>query len=77
MALICSEASTRFILPTWSNAGTPLGVDARRVVELGITPKVTTGILHASSGAGQVGAGVAAAPAECFRSAVLALADGG
>lgn len=77
MALICSEASTRFILPTWSSAGTPLGVDARRVVELGITPKVTTGILHASSGAGQVGAGVAAAPAECFRSAVLALAEGG
>jgi len=47
------------------------------VVELGITPNVTTESLHASSGAGQVGAGVAAAPVECFRAAVLALADGG
>jgi len=44
------------------------------VVELNTTPKVTTGILHASSGVGQIGAGVAAAPAECFRAAVRALA---
>ena len=49
--------------------GTPLGVDVRKVVELGITPKVTTGILHASDGSGQVGAGVATAPIECFRAA--------
>ncbi len=40
----------------------PLGVDVRRVVEHGITPKVTTGILHRSAGAGQIGAGVAVAP---------------
>ena len=46
----------------------------RRVVELGITPKVTTGILHASAGTGQVGAGVATAPLECFRAALLELA---
>ena len=39
--------------------GTPLAVDVRKVVESGITPKVTTGILHASDGSGQVGAGVA------------------
>ena len=39
----------------------------------GVTPKVTTGILHASDGSGQVGAGVATAPVECFRSALLAL----
>jgi hypothetical protein len=74
MQTICAGASTRFKLPTWNNTGTPLGVDARYVVELNTTPKVTTGILHASSGVGQIGAGVAAAPAECFRAAVLALA---
>jgi Protein of unknown function (DUF1116) len=74
MATICAGQSTRFILPTWNYAGTPLGVDARRVVELGVTPKVTTGILHASSGVGQIGAGVAAAPAECFQAAVCELA---
>jgi hypothetical protein len=74
MATICAGQSTRFKLPTWNNTGTPLGVDARYVVELNTTPKVTTGILHASSGVGQIGAGVAAAPAECFRAAVRALA---
>jgi hypothetical protein len=76
MAAICAGQSTRFILPTWKYAGTPLGVDVRRVVELGITPKVATGILHATSGVGQIGAGVAAAPAECFRAAVRVLAAG-
>jgi hypothetical protein len=42
--------------------GSPVGVDVRRVVELGITPSVTTGILDNSGGTGQVGAGVAEAP---------------
>jgi len=74
MQTICAAESTRFKLPTWNNTGTPLGVDARYVVELNTTPKVTTGILHASSGVGQIGAGVAAAPASCFRAAVHALA---
>jgi hypothetical protein len=76
MRMVCSGESTRFKLPTQDNAGTPLGVDVRRVVELGLTPKVTTGILHRSSGAGQVGAGVASAPIDCFRAAVLHLVDG-
>lgn len=76
MQTICSGQSSRFKLPTWNNTGTPLGVDARAVVELNTTPRVTTGILHASSGVGQIGAGVAAAPAACFRAAVLALAEG-
>jgi hypothetical protein len=74
MQTICVGESSRFKLPTWNNAGTPLGVDARSVVELNTTPRVTTGILHASSGVGQIGAGVAAAPFACFRAAVLALA---
>jgi hypothetical protein len=74
MISICAQESSRFKLPTWNYRGTPLGVDVRRVVELNITPKVTTGILHVSSGVGQIGAGVAAAPIECFRAAVLSLA---
>ena len=74
MISICAQESSRFKLPTWNYRGTPLGVDVRRVVELNITPKVTTGILHVSSGVGQIGAGVAAAPIECFRAAVRSLA---
>ena len=75
MQAVCVTQSTRFKLPTWHNAGTPLGVDVRAVVELGSTPRVTTGILDATSGAGQVGAGVATAPLGCFRAAVTALAQ--
>jgi hypothetical protein len=74
MASVCAAESSRFQLPTRGYRGTPLGVDVRRVVELDTPPKVTTGILHASSGAGQIGAGVATAPIECFQAAVRALA---
>jgi hypothetical protein len=76
MATISAGQSTRFKLPTWNYGGTPVGVDVRRVVELNVTPKVTTGILHSSTGVGQIGAGVASAPAECFHAAVRALATG-
>ncbi len=71
--LVCAGRSSRFRMPTLDLRGTPLGVDARRVAELGITPKITTGVLHASAGIGQVGAGVAEAPLACFVDAVMAL----
>jgi hypothetical protein len=71
---ICAGSSTRFTLPAMGFIGTPLAVDVRKVVELGITPKVTTGILHIDSGIGQVGAGVATAPIACFSDALQALA---
>jgi Protein of unknown function (DUF1116) len=75
MARICVGRSSRFKLPLLDFGGSPVGVDARRVVELEVTPSINTGILHASAGTGQVGAGVAEAPIECFRQALLALAD--
>ena len=73
MGRICAGNSTRFRLGVLDNAGAPLGVDVRRVVETSITPAVNTGILHASDGSGQVGAGVARAPIECFTQALLDL----
>jgi hypothetical protein len=73
MGRICAGRSSRFKLPLLDFQGTPLGVDVRRVVETGITPRINTGILHASAGTGQVGAGVAVAPLDCFRQALLAL----
>ena len=69
--LVCVGRSSRFVLPTLGGRGTPLAVDVRRVVEHGITPKVTTGILHRSEGVGQIGAGVAVAPVECFRESLV------
>jgi len=65
--------SSRFKLPLLDFRGTPIGVDLRKVVETGITPRINTGILHASAGTGQVGAGVAVAPLECFKKALLTL----
>ena len=70
---VCVARSSRLSLPTFGGRGTPLGVDVRRVVEHGITPKVTTGILDARDGSGQVGAGIAEAPLSCFRDALLDL----
>jgi hypothetical protein len=70
MAQICATRSSRFSI---GGRGTPVGIDARLVSELGITPQITTGVLHASAGTGQIGAGVAHQPVEPFRDAVLAL----
>jgi Protein of unknown function (DUF1116). len=74
---ICAGTSSRFTLPPLEFAGTPLGVDVRKVVETGVTPRITTGILHRDAGTGQVGAGVATAPLECFKAALLDLAGKG
>ena len=57
MAEICVARSSRFTVTALDNAGTPVGIDARLVAELEVTPQITTGVLHASSGAGQIGAG--------------------
>src|SRR5262249_23565444 len=73
MVRIGHAPSTRVKLATMDFRGTPVGVDVRYVAELGITPKVNTGILHSSSGAGQIGAGVATAPLDCFVAALLDL----
>ena len=74
MVEICAGRSARFTVPALDAAGTPVGIDARLVTELEVTPQITTGVLHASSGAGQIGAGIAHQPVAPFRAAVLALA---
>lgn len=73
MGEICAARSRRFAIPALDFAGAPVGIDARLVVELGITPQIATGVLHASSGAGQIGAGVAHQPLEPFRAALDAV----
>jgi hypothetical protein len=74
MGQITVGRSTRFTIPSLDFRGTPVGIDARLAAELDITPQITTGVLHASSGAGQIGAGVAHQPVEPFRAAIVALA---
>jgi hypothetical protein len=62
-------------LPALDFAGTPAGIDARKVVDTGIAPIINTGIAHREAGIGQIGAGITRAPLACFAKAVVALAD--
>lgn len=73
MDRVSAGRSSRFRLPFLDFRGSPLGIDVRKVVETGVTPSITTGILHRSAGTGQVGAGVAHAPLECFEDALSQL----
>ena len=64
-----------FTIPALDFRGTPAGVDIRRVVELGITPRINTGIAHREAGIGQVGAGLVRPPMSVFEDALIAFAD--
>jgi hypothetical protein len=74
MTHITLKRNGAFTLPALDFAGTPCGIDARRVVDTGILPIINTGIAHKSPGVGQIGAGVTRAPLACFTQAVTALA---
>jgi hypothetical protein len=63
----------RFTIPALGFRGTPTGIDARKVVELGLTPIFNTGIAHRIPGIGQIGAGFARTPLECFQTALAEL----
>ena len=64
-----------FTMPSLEFRGTPTGIDLRKVVELGITPRINTGIAHKNAGVGQVGAGLVRPPLKIFEDALLAFAE--
>lgn len=64
-----------FALPPLDFRGTPTGIDIRKVVRTGITPRINTGIAHRKPGIGQVGAGLVRPPMACFEQAVQAMAE--
>ena len=64
-----------FSMPSLDFRGTPTGIDIRKVVELGITPRINTGIAHRQPGVGQVGAGLVRPPLEIFQQALVAFAE--
>ncbi len=66
---------THFSIPILEFRGTPTGIDIRKVVELGITPRVNTGIAHKEPGIGQVGAGLVRPPMAIFEQALVAYAE--
>lgn len=75
MREIYVDSNPMFQIPTWDFQGACVGLDARRVVETGITPVINTGIAHRKAGIGQVGAGTVRAPLGCFEKALEALAE--
>ncbi|HEY4390577.1 MAG TPA: DUF1116 domain-containing protein [Paenibacillus sp.] len=75
MTEICIDRNPNFAIPTWNFQGTCLGIDARKVVETGITPVINTGIAHKEPGVGQIGAGTVRAPLACFEKALEAYAQ--
>jgi hypothetical protein len=64
-----------FTIPSLDFRGTPTGVDIRKVVEKGITPRVNTGIAHRDAGVGQIGAGLVRPPMAMFEQALVAFAE--
>ena len=73
MYRITLERNPAFALPPLGFAGTPTGIDVRRVVESGVQPVINTGIAHKLPGVGQIGAGIARAPLSCFADALRGL----
>jgi hypothetical protein len=72
---ICFSEHKYFTIPPLDFRGTPTGIDIRKVVETGITPRVNTGIAHKDAGVGQVGAGLVRPPMEMFEEALVAFAE--
>jgi hypothetical protein len=72
---ICFTEHKYFTMPPLDFRGTPTGIDIRKVVEKGITPRVNTGIAHKDAGVGQVGAGLVRPPMEMFEQALVAFAE--
>ncbi len=72
---ICYAEHKYFTMPPLDFRGTPTGIDIRKVVEKGITPRVNTGIAHKNAGVGQVGAGLVRPPMAMFEEAVVAFAE--
>ncbi len=72
---ICYTEHKYFTIPALDFRGTPTGIDIRKVVEKGITPRVNTGIAHKDAGVGQIGAGLVRPPMAMFEEALVAFAE--
>lgn len=63
----------QFRIPMLDYKGVPLGIDVHQVVKNDLLPVLNSGIAHKSAGVGQIGAGLARPPMECFVTASNAL----
>ena len=66
MQSICAGSNPAFATAATDFTPAPTGIDLRKVVRLGLTPIIDTGVLHKASGVGQIGTGIARAPMDVF-----------
>ncbi|MBI3762364.1 MAG: DUF1116 domain-containing protein [Chloroflexi bacterium] len=67
--------NANFTIPTLDFRGSPTGIDIRKVVEKGITPRINTGIAHKQAGVGQIGAGLVRPPVKIFQDGLSAYSE--
>ena len=72
---ITTAEHSHFTIPSLDFRGTPTGIDIRKVIELGVPPRINTGIAHKDAGVGQVGAGLVRPPMKIFEDALVAYAQ--
>jgi len=63
-----------FRIPYMDFIGVPVGIDTRKVVEMNTLPSIDTGIAHKDGGHGIIGTGIAEAPIDPFKKAIVAFA---
>lgn len=73
MRRITLGTNPAFTIPAQNFAGSPAGIDIRKVIDRSIAPIIDTGIAHREAGIGQIGAGISHAPVECFVKAIETL----
>lgn len=67
---ICIGRDPDLAIPNCDFAGTPSGIDLRRVVATGILPLIVSGVAHHLPGVGQVGSGLVTPPMEVMNKAL-------
>ena len=70
MEKICIAKNPNYVVPNLDFDCLPVGIDARKVLETGITPVLHGGIFNKDGGL--LGAGAARIPLECFQKAMTA-----
>ena len=73
MRHICVGTNNNYPIPLLDFEGPAIGIDIRKVLETGIAPVSHGGII--SKEGGQIGAGIARLPLECFKKALYAFAE--
>lgn len=73
MEKICITTNPNYVVPNLDFDCLPVGIDARKVLQTGITPVLHGGIFNRDGGL--LGAGAARIPLECFQKAMAAFAE--